>query len=663
MASAAAVQATRITIYKNGDPFSKGKDIVINHRYYRTFDTFLDNATRYAKCSDAVRKIVTPQGRHHIKSVDDLQNGGKYVAIGREAFKKIEYGVSRSNYRASVKFPRMQRNLPHSGRARKVYEAEKFAIKRIKVYTNGKILNPPRKIILKRFMLTDMPTVLANVQDSNIECNFPINHLYTLDGKLVSEPSTIIDHGEYVAVERGSRFMHMDYGHTGVSPRNLLLKKSPRFSDPGDASFTHKSPNKVFKAPNRQKPPLTEDDEPPASKPLIDKRLISKQESFQNINLSVTPPNVGESPDITLPSINKISKEAKQTVFKNPKKPPKKVAPLGEIPRNIEDLEESEKSSIAQKLFEASGMRSEWGDMLVEDKAKPIHKVTKRNTEELNEAKQSSIAVKLYEASGKQSERGEMIKEDRTTRVERLIDDVPAEEVIDEEITETFEENSDILIQEQVRKTIESEKKKIERELKGKRVSLEHKKHTKENTASPKNEDEIDNHGGKKNSKEKKKAFENSSRSSSQSRKDSVNDGDGHATKDVTKNDGTEVAKGESEEEVSDEDEEEVENDDDSEKDEVSDDDAKDVTSPEEEPKSEAALSPRTEDENSSPVNSPSDADSPPEQDTDEEPSSEPEAHGQGEAGKAAKPTARDKISKRANKSNGSVNNSESYFS
>ena len=79
-----------ITIFKNGDTFHNGKRLVLNRKEIRSFDAFLDRVTKDTHSKVAVRSIRTPSHGHRVSELDKLENGGIYVAVGPERFKKLE---------------------------------------------------------------------------------------------------------------------------------------------------------------------------------------------------------------------------------------------------------------------------------------------------------------------------------------------------------------------------------------------------------------------------------------------------------------------------------------------------------------------------------------------------------------------------------------------
>ncbi|KXJ12792.1 doublecortin domain-containing protein 2 [Exaiptasia diaphana] len=411
MADNGAPHVTRATFFRNGDPNFKGKMMVVNPRYYRNFESFLDTVTSSTRSTNAVTRICTPHGRNFVHSVENFQNGGNYVVLGRERFKRLNYGEERNKNTVTRLPPILRNQMPSSGRYRKVYEGEKQALKRIYVYRNGDSRTPPRMILLKKRNLADMELVLSALQESRINFDFAISKLFTLKGKQIHSCDEILHDGRYVATQRGSRFKPINYeGISNFSPRSVV--NITRFTKlPPIASRIN--PSKISNSPRKPAPSLPNNLGPSNQTKRTDKKQVEKREkkrtqpmpaqdsiispfedqdltreSFSHVSLSVTPPPLDESPDFTLSeNIGKENEPSAETVNKS-------ASPELAVPSNLDNLPDDQQEDIGLQLYNASGMQSEWGDMVVDSKS----------------------AV-----------------------TDKPIDDVPAEEVNDEEVTENDE--------------------------------------------------------------------------------------------------------------------------------------------------------------------------------------------------------------------------------
>ncbi|XP_072107285.1 doublecortin domain-containing protein 2 isoform X10 [Mobula birostris] len=105
--------AKSVMVYRNGDPFFTGRRFLIN-KQVSTFDTFLNQVTKGINAPfGAVRNIYTPKEGHRVFDLDELENGGSYVAAGVEKFKTLDY-LQITTKKPQKKINEMIRPVVHS---------------------------------------------------------------------------------------------------------------------------------------------------------------------------------------------------------------------------------------------------------------------------------------------------------------------------------------------------------------------------------------------------------------------------------------------------------------------------------------------------------------------------------------------------------------------
>lgn len=78
-----ATKAPTITLFRNGDKHHKGE--VYTVKLIKTMDQLYDKASNLVKLpTGAVRKLYKAPGKVSVKSLDDLQDGQKYLCCGGE---------------------------------------------------------------------------------------------------------------------------------------------------------------------------------------------------------------------------------------------------------------------------------------------------------------------------------------------------------------------------------------------------------------------------------------------------------------------------------------------------------------------------------------------------------------------------------------------------
>ncbi|XP_062379177.1 doublecortin domain-containing protein 2 isoform X2 [Sardina pilchardus] len=200
-----------VVMYRNGDAFFTGRKIVINHRQMSTFDSFLSSVTLGIEAPfGAVRNIYTPREGHRIFDMDHLQHGEKYVAAGRERFKRLEY------LQITTKKPQRKKNeliqpVVHSkivvpARWRRIINESCT----INVFTNGDVLVPPARILIPKYTLKNWDNVLAMVTEKVHLRTGAVYRLCTLDGTPLFSGTELENNQYYVGVG-AERFRHLPY--------------------------------------------------------------------------------------------------------------------------------------------------------------------------------------------------------------------------------------------------------------------------------------------------------------------------------------------------------------------------------------------------------------------------------------------------------------------
>ncbi|XP_051843792.1 doublecortin domain-containing protein 2B isoform X2 [Antechinus flavipes] len=152
--------AKKVVVYRNGDLFSPGRQLVVTHRRFPTFEAFLNEVTSAVQAPLAIRSLYTPQHGHVITDLSELQNGGEYVAAGFERF----------------------RRLP--------------------VFRNGDLLSPPFSLHLACTSRQDWGAVLRQLTEKAQLKDGAVSGLCTLEGVPVLSKAALVNGGYYVAVSK-----------------------------------------------------------------------------------------------------------------------------------------------------------------------------------------------------------------------------------------------------------------------------------------------------------------------------------------------------------------------------------------------------------------------------------------------------------------------------
>lgn len=219
-----------ITMYRNGDQHFGGKKIVVNRRYYRNFENFLDRVTSDTRSRIAIRKIHTPSGGTKVNSFEKLKNGAVYVAAGPERFSKLHYGEvpKFKSLGSSNVQPVSHSKITATSRYKQEAMAEPLKNRIIFVYKNGEEKTPAMKLLLDKRTLSSMDNVLQFIGNKVNLTSGAVKSIYSNDTCM-----KVLDVGEirtgmsYVAVGYGKHFVKLNYSLNSSFTKNLSPRNKP----------------------------------------------------------------------------------------------------------------------------------------------------------------------------------------------------------------------------------------------------------------------------------------------------------------------------------------------------------------------------------------------------------------------------------------------------
>ncbi|NWH79791.1 DCD2B protein, partial [Piaya cayana] len=196
---AQAPRAKKVTVYRNGDPFFPGRQLVVSPRRFLTFEALLAEVTASVGASVAVRSLYTPRHGHRVAALGDLQDRRQYVAAGFEKFKKLDYFRHGKTEPCGTRPSEGLRVSPCACiDTSNIGSSHALGCSSCSVFRNGDLLTPPFLVPLSQGAPWD--ELLASLSERATLRSGTVTRLCRLDGTPVSCEEELLPGGYYVAV-------------------------------------------------------------------------------------------------------------------------------------------------------------------------------------------------------------------------------------------------------------------------------------------------------------------------------------------------------------------------------------------------------------------------------------------------------------------------------
>ncbi|XP_037552585.1 retinitis pigmentosa 1-like 1 protein [Nematolebias whitei] len=183
-----AIPAKRITFYKSGDSQFGGVRMAIHKRSFKCFDALLDDLSQKVPLPFGVRTVTTPQGRHTIKHLEQLQDGGCYLCSDQRQAKPINMELA--SKRQGVWYHQSRRPLrPESssatppGHLHLLYRQRQILL----VKNSEPVIR--RSIVLSR---RSTRSLKAFLDEASEVMQFHVRKLYTAEGRRIDRVQSLM---------------------------------------------------------------------------------------------------------------------------------------------------------------------------------------------------------------------------------------------------------------------------------------------------------------------------------------------------------------------------------------------------------------------------------------------------------------------------------------